>query len=63
MPDFKHCVNMSYSLIHKKTGATYLTRSGYTWWLNGWKVNESRPSMDGNDYTLKYTINGVRRVW
>ena len=65
MPDFKHCVNMSYSLIYKKKGTTYLTRSGYTWWLNGWRVGigEMPPSLLGKDYTLKYTINGVKRSW
>ena len=63
MPDFKHCVNMSYSLIYKKKGTIYLTRSGYTWWLNGWRIFELAPSIWGNNYTLKYTINGITRSW
>lgn len=61
MPDFNHHVSMSYSLVYK--GNTYLSMNNTTWWLNGWRVYESAPSTNGNEYTLYYTINGVSRSW
>lgn len=63
LPDYTHPVNLSYSLIYKGDGSTYLSMSNNTWWLNGWKVYESAPSLWGGDYTLKFSLNGSRWTW
>lgn len=45
------CINMSY--IFKKNGNILFTRSGYHWWLTGFKLGEfSKPSQLSMDITL-----------
>jgi hypothetical protein len=45
------CINMSY--IFKKNGNILFTRSGYHWWLTGFKLGEySKPSELSMDITL-----------
>jgi hypothetical protein len=75
-PDFCYPRSMWFKLVYNGTGASYIDihdwidyetelpyQSVYTWWLNCWRVWESAPSYNGNDYTLYYTIDGVLRAW
>lgn len=62
-PDYRYPRDISYALVHKRSGTALIRASGRTWWLNAWKLGTYSPSLDGNEYTLYYSIEGVEGAW
>jgi hypothetical protein len=62
-PDYMHPRKISYSLVYTKTGKALIHASGMTWWLNAWKLGTFSPSLNGRDYTLYYSIEGIEGAW